>query len=159
MFLYPAPGVHESFRITTDAQPNPLLCSVLLISPSNQILLLHRVQSSKSFPSAHVFPGGNLESEQDGEIPGPEDAMRHEDSMVYRLAAIRECFEESGILLAKKLGSSSELIKLSDELLGEGRRSIYENKVGFKDWVAQHGGYPDTGIFHCPNILCNMAVC
>ncbi|KAJ5337647.1 Cystathionine beta-synthase core [Penicillium brevicompactum] len=76
------------------------LYAVLLVSSKNELLLLHRVKTSTSFASAHVFPGGNL-SAQDGPCPPPEDLSRHEDSPSYRRAAIRELFEESGILLAK----------------------------------------------------------
>ena len=36
--------------------------SVLLISPQNEILLLHRVSHSSSFAAAHVFPGGHLDA-------------------------------------------------------------------------------------------------
>ncbi|KAI7321929.1 hypothetical protein KC315_g8981, partial [Hortaea werneckii] len=69
--------------------------SVLLVSPNNQVLLLQRVKQSTSFASAHVFPGGNVSTFHDGEPPAPEYPERHEDSEIYRLAAIRETFEES----------------------------------------------------------------
>ncbi|SLM33904.1 NUDIX hydrolase domain-like [Lasallia pustulata] len=117
--------------------------SILLVSPTNQILLLHRVRTSSSFPSAHVFPGGNLSSEQDGEVPGPTDPARHEDSKVYRLGAIRECFEESGLLLATKKESPKELLRLSDDEREQGRHAIHEDKVSFRQWVDQKSGIPD----------------
>ncbi|RMD39371.1 hypothetical protein DV735_g5760, partial [Chaetothyriales sp. CBS 134920] len=47
--------------------PSPS-ASVILISPTNTVLLLHRKQTSSAFPSAHVFPGGNLDA-SDGELP------------------------------------------------------------------------------------------
>ena len=122
--------------------------SVLLISPTNQILLLHRVQTSSSFPSAHVFPGGNLSAEQDGEIPGVDNPARHEDGNVYRLAAVRECFEESGILLAKRADNLERLLELSDEERYQGRHAIHENTIGFQDWVKEHKGVPDVGAQH-----------
>ena len=116
-----------------------------MISPTNQILLLHRVRTSSSFPSAHVFPGGNLSPEQDGKVPGPTDPTRHEDSEVYRIGAIRECFEESGLLLAKKKRSPYDILQLSDEDRERGRHAIHENAVGFRQWVDQKGGSPDIG--------------
>ena len=86
-----------------------------------------------------------MSSEQDGEVPGPADPARHEDSKVYRLGAIRECFEESGLLLATKKESPKELLRLSDEEREQGRHAIHEDKVGFRQWVDQKGGIPDIG--------------
>ncbi|KAJ5590562.1 hypothetical protein N7450_004534 [Penicillium hetheringtonii] len=109
--------------------------SVLLVSPKNEILLLHRVQNSSSFASAHVFPGGNLSS-QDGQCPPPENYSHHDDSPSYRRAAIRELFEESGILLAKDKASGKMLVV--DEATREnGRRLIHQNKITFIDWLKQ----------------------
>ncbi|MCJ1480813.1 hypothetical protein MMC06_000968 [Schaereria dolodes] len=116
---------------------------ILLISPNNQVLLLHRVQTSSSFPSAHVFPGGNLSADQDGDIPEPEGALRHEDSDVYRMGAIRECFEESGILLAKRSDAPHHSLELTDDEREEGRHAIHNNSVRFQTWLEQKGGKPD----------------
>lgn len=80
----PLPIVEKEKLSPWEPQPS---ASVMLISSSNQILMLHRVSTSSSFPSAHVFPGGNLSEFQDGTIPPPGDARRHEDSMPYRCVA------------------------------------------------------------------------
>lgn len=116
--------------------------SVVLLSPSNEVLLLHRVKSSTSFASAHVFPGGNVDAFHDGEVPEQGDPKRHEDSLVYRLCAIRETFEETGILLAKKNG---KLLDLPESERNEARKLIHGNKVKFNDWLQSVGGEPDTG--------------
>ncbi|GAM85407.1 hypothetical protein ANO11243_034140 [Dothideomycetidae sp. 11243] len=116
--------------------------SVILISPENQVLLLHRVRTSSSFPSAHVFPGGNLAPLHDGEVPGPDDPARHADSEAYRIAAIRETFEESGILLAKNNGFG-RLIEVNDAEREEGRRLVHSNKIEFRKWLASKGGRAD----------------
>lgn len=120
--------------------------SVILISPKNEILLLHRVMTSTSFASAHVFPGGNL-SNQDGPCPPPEDHARHEDSPSYRRAAIRELFEESGILLAKD-GASKKMLVVDEETRENGRRLIHQNKVTFTEWLHQQNetAEPDIGL-------------
>lgn len=122
------------------------LDSVLLISPQNQVLLLRRVRTSSSFPSAHVFPGGNLSAQHDGNIPGPDDPSRHEDSEAYRLAAIRETFEESGILLAKNAGFG-RLIEVEDKEREEGRHKVHAGEVEFRKWLAAKGGRADIGKF------------
>ncbi len=122
-----------------------MIDSILLISPTNEILLLHRVQTSSSFASAHVFPGGHIDP-QDGALPPSEDVRRHEDNEAYRMAAIRECFEESGILLARNKKNPNDLLSLSDEERDEGRHAVHSHRIPFQEWVSQHGGVPDTGI-------------
>ncbi|RFU32748.1 hypothetical protein B7463_g3612, partial [Scytalidium lignicola] len=125
-----------------NVEPRPS-ASILLISPKNQILLLHRVRTSSSFPSAHVFPGGNLSALQDGPIPSPSDPRRHLDSPIYRLGAIRECFEESGILLAKRNDGSGRLLEVDEAERERARKDIHAGRVKFNDWVEKQGGIVD----------------
>ncbi|KAI1771965.1 hypothetical protein F4818DRAFT_427217 [Hypoxylon cercidicola] len=117
--------------------------SVILLSPENQVLLLHRVKTSSAFPSAHVFPGGNLSDFHDGVVPGPSDVKRHEDSLPYRLAAIRETFEESGILLARENGKDGKPLNIPVAERDNARKVIYENKIPFVEWLSSVGGVPD----------------
>jgi 8-oxo-dGTP pyrophosphatase MutT (NUDIX family) len=135
--------VHIIFASTFTNVPLP---SILLISPSNQILLLHRVRTSSSFPSAHVFPGGNLSASQDGDIPPAEDPKRHIDGPEYRLGAIRECFEESGILLATKNDGSGAILEVPEDVREKGRKEIHSGKVRFGDWVKSQSGVVDSGM-------------
>ena len=118
---------------------------MILVSPKNEILLLHRVKTSTSFASAHVFPGGNLSS-QDGPCPPVEDVSRHEDGPHYRRAAIRELFEESGILLAKD-GSSGKMLVVDEATREQGRKLIHQNKATFDEWLKQQhpNAEPNTG--------------
>jgi 8-oxo-dGTP pyrophosphatase MutT (NUDIX family) len=136
--------------------PTLTFSSVLLISPQNQILLLHRVQTSSSFASAHVFPGGALSAEQDGEIPPPESPLRHQDSRVYRMAAIRETFEECGILLAKDKKTGRLRADVSDEEREQGRRDVHGGKVKFGDLLERWGVEPDLGTI---SLLCSSTSC
>ncbi|KAL2261638.1 hypothetical protein VTK26DRAFT_3707 [Humicola hyalothermophila] len=118
--------------------------SILLLSPTNQVLLLHRVGTSSSFASAHVFPGGNLSSFHEGTQDISADSPEiHRDSLAYRLAAIRETFEESGILLARKSGSQG-LLHVPDDVREAGRKKIHGNEVRFTDWLKSVGGEPDV---------------
>lgn len=125
------------------AVPRPS-ASVLLVSPQNQFLLLQRVKQSSSFASAHVFPGGNVSTFHDGQMPEPDSPDRHVDSEIYRMAAIRETFEESGIILARNAGFG-RLIEVPEREREEGRKQVHSNKVMFEDWLASKGGKADTG--------------
>lgn len=130
----------KSMKELPPANPS---ASILLISSANHILLLHRVSSSSTFASAHVFPGGHC-SPQDGYLPPPSDPSHHEDSHAYRHAAIRECFEESGILLARKQENTKELVELGEQERDDGRQAVHAEKVPFAEWVNQKGGQMDT---------------
>ncbi|KAI0457445.1 hypothetical protein F5B21DRAFT_464469 [Xylaria acuta] len=124
-------------------EPRPS-SSIILLSPTNQVLLLHRVKTSTSFASAHVFPGGNLSDFHDGTIPPPSDAKRHEDSLAYRLGAIRETFEESGILLAREGSKDGPLLNLPTSERDKARKAIYENEISFGKWLESISGVADT---------------
>lgn len=114
---------------------NPVI-SVVLISPENEVLLLHRVKTSTSFASAHVFPGGNISVRHDGEFTvSPEDPRRHYDAINYRRAAIRELFEESGILLARDAANPKKLVHVDEAEREKGRHDIHNNKIGFEEWL------------------------
>lgn len=132
----------ESKRWKEVSVPRPS-SSVVLISPNNHVLLLQRVKQSSSFPSAHVFPGGNVSEDQDGSIPDPESQERHSDGEAYRMAAIRECFEESGILLARNSGFGRH-IEVPESERESGRKAIHSNEISFTKWLAQKGGRADT---------------
>lgn len=70
------------------------------------------------------------------------------------MAAIRECFEESGILLAKSIKNPEELLVLSDEEREQGRHAIHQEKISFQEWVKQRNGVPDIGTpFSIPSLL------
>lgn len=124
------------------SEPRPS-SSVLVVSPVNEVLLLHRVHTSTSFASAHVFPGGNLDPYHDGYIPAEDSPERHHDGHAYRIGAIRETFEETGILLAKK---HNELINLSSEDRDRARKQIHNNQIKFMDWLKSLGAEPDLGM-------------
>lgn len=111
--------------------------SILLLSPTNEVLLLHRVQTSSSFPSAHVFPGGNCEAFHDGELAG--DSERHADGAVYRWAGVRECFEESGILLAKGRVAVGEAER------ERARGEVHRGERRFGDVLEGWGVHADLG--------------
>lgn len=88
-----------------------------------------------------------MSSFHDGEMPEPDSTERHVDSDIYRMAAIRETFEESGILLAKNAGFG-RLIEVPEAEREEGRRKVHSNEIPFQKWLAQKGGRTDTGR-HC----------
>ncbi|MEY2449575.1 MAG: hypothetical protein QOH79_3051 [Acidimicrobiaceae bacterium] len=80
-----------------------------------EVYLLQRSSTAVFSPSAHVFPGGALD---DGDRAqgmnrwcGPFD-RGHSCPLAYYIAAIRESFEEAGLLLA--YDTAGDLIRLDD---------------------------------------------
>jgi 8-oxo-dGTP pyrophosphatase MutT (NUDIX family) len=70
-----------------------------------------------------VFPGGNYEKGQDVSLG---------------MTAIREAFEESGILLASSISPGGSASPISDAILDEGRVAIHSNKISFPDFLTKH---------------------
>ncbi|KAI1103641.1 hypothetical protein F4804DRAFT_309461 [Jackrogersella minutella] len=134
-------------RARSPPQPS---ASVVLISPENQVLMVQRVSTTSVFSTAHVFPGGHLStfhdgcSYHDGTFPAPSDVRVHEDSLPYRLCAIRETFEECGILLAREQGPDGKLLNLSEAERDKARKPTYRNETAFPEWLRSVGGFADT---------------
>lgn len=128
------------------------------MSPKNDVLLLHRVKTSSSFPSAHVFPGGNISS-QDGDFPPAGHPDSHDEGIHYRRAALRELFEESGILLAKNR-NTGRMVSVSPEERELGRHAIHQGKVTFDQWLKSQDpdAEPDTGQLH-PKPVTPLQLC
>ena len=91
-------------------QPRPAATLILLRPGASGIetLMLQRTQSAVFLGGAYVFPGGSLdEADKDfSRVRGLTDAQASErlgvpaNGLTYFVAAVRECFEEAGVLLA-----------------------------------------------------------
>lgn len=142
----------EVREYTTAKSPVPASpsASIILVSPENKILLLHRRQNSSAFPSAHVFPGGNLDADDGYVAPNPTDPARHLENDAYRTGAIRELFEETGILLAKENPSATSLLTVTDTAREAGRKAVYKSKLPFKTWLAQQS---PSAVLHTEGLI------
>lgn len=60
------------------------------------------------------------------------------------MAAIRETFEESGILLAKSKKTGSFFTEISDSEREEGRKAVHAGTTKFAELLAKWGAEPDT---------------
>lgn len=73
-----------------------------------------------------------------------DSPARHVDGAPYRLAAIRETFEESGLLLARR-EDDGKVLHVPADVLEDGRKKIHSEQVRFTEWLASLGGSPDIG--------------
>jgi len=123
--------------------------SLIVINDRNEILLVQRNPKTRSFAGAHVcrrpllycaphgpefvaqvFPGGNFD-EGDGS---------------YRMTAIRETFEETGLLLAKGCSTSAPEqpapLRLDQDALNRARQSILLGQTVFSKFLDDAGLTP-----------------
>ncbi len=116
---------------------------------SVEVLMLERHAKSSFLPDLYVFPGGRVDPgdhELADRVRGlSSDEARARASTVdaeaalgFYVAAIRETFEESGVLLATRRGER-ELISgaLAAELSGH-RLEMQAGRVSFRDIVEAH---------------------
>jgi glyoxylase-like metal-dependent hydrolase (beta-lactamase superfamily II)/8-oxo-dGTP pyrophosphatase MutT (NUDIX family) len=88
--------------------PRPAATLALLRDSGDgpQVLMLKRAPSAVFLGGAYVFPGGALDTaDTDPRITSRVVALpRSEPRIEYWIAAVRECFEEAGVLLACDAG-------------------------------------------------------
>jgi len=125
------------------ATPRPAATIVLLRdgAAAPEVLLLRRSRSAGFVPGAYVFPGGRVDAadadpeltrQVDGLTPGfAARRLSLEDdpsaAMAYYLAALREAFEETGILVGRRpdgtppptAAADPEVDALRDAVMGD----------------------------------------
>ena len=91
-----------------------LASTILLLRDSAdgiEVFMMERHHQIEFNSGALVFPGGSVDAQDREFIAHPElysdTAERDGDALGFRIAAIRETFEESGILLARRQGMTS----------------------------------------------------
>jgi 8-oxo-dGTP pyrophosphatase MutT (NUDIX family) len=116
-------------------------------SRSPEVLLIARHAKSQFLPDTYVFPGGRVDegdatlADRVVGISGPEAAARLGGSrtpaaaLAFYVAAIRETFEESGILLARRRGKPELLDAATAQSLSKHRLEVQEGDVQFRDLV------------------------
>lgn len=107
-----------------EAAPPRAATTVLLLRPSKaqdassplEVFMVVRHHQIDSFSGALVFPGGKLENADGDKMLrgrcGGADKLGDEE-LKFRIAGVREAFEECGVLLARKRGQR-ELIAAAD---------------------------------------------
>lgn len=122
------------------AKPIQLSASVVLLDPSRGngepfgVFLLRRSQESSFMPARFVFPGGRVEAE-DGPDPSDLETLRR--------CALRELWEEAGVLLARGpdglLPTSTALQDLARDGAGLsqelGTRDLAWDTAGLRPWA------------------------
>ncbi len=135
----------------SNAKPVRKAATVMLIRPAEvgfEVFMLQR-PGRGAFPDLHVFPGGKVETYD-------ENFDRHCDSLTdagasrilsvcsnglsYWIAAIRECFEECGVLLANQGNEefeyrNSEQVEEFDNV----RHALATDELNFAEFLTENG--------------------
>ena len=131
------------------AEPKPATSLMLLREASNgfEVFMLKR-SGRGAFPDIHVFPGGKLDPEDADEklaalCNGVSSEQANailgvsENGLAYWLACIRECFEESGVLLAHSADQGGA-VNLDADILEQERKALHAGECGLLDILTRH---------------------
>jgi 8-oxo-dGTP pyrophosphatase MutT (NUDIX family) len=116
--------------------------TVLLLGdqPDLHVFMLQRNLRSAFAAGAHVFPGGAVDAQDDAlggpRRPGPGAPV----ATRFAVAAIREAFEEAGVLLARDVRSGD---RVDAAALPDARRALHAG-VAFADVLHDLDAVPDT---------------
>jgi 8-oxo-dGTP pyrophosphatase MutT (NUDIX family) len=139
-----------TFMSTEAAKPPRPASTILLLrdsaTPKGEIEVFMMVRHYEiDFNSgALVFPGGSVDKGDQEIIARPELYSGGEGldaaALSFRIAAIRETFEESGILLARVAGSKAPIeAKRAAEIEAASRAALCEGKTNFLKVLADNG--------------------
>lgn len=136
--------------------------SVILLRDSAagpEVFMVERHAKSRFVGGAHVFPGGRVDPEDSeaGEIcVGLDDAAAsrrlhlERGGLAYYVAAVRECFEEAGVLLA--YGPDGDFVDPAEvgsaDHLEELRSALNSSRIRFLDLAAEEGWRLATDRMH-----------
>ena len=136
---------------TPPATPKPSATLILLRDAVEgvEVFLMRRTDQAAAFSGAYVFPGGAVDPHDHAEHwqslgINDADASRQLDlergGAAYALAAIRECFEEAGLLLAHDAsGAPVRLNVVGSATDQEGlRKALAAGEINFVRFCLEH---------------------
>lgn len=132
---------------STPAVPRPAATVILArnVSDGIEVFMMERTTAVEFAKGMHVFPGGALDrTDHHPDIAslcvGLDDRVAsqtlgiEQGGLAYWVAAIRECFEESGLLLGYREGDQLlELAADEADRLSALRQDMAQNKLSFVD--------------------------
>lgn len=137
-------GIDEGRPEPAEPAPTKLASTVMLVRDDEgplEVFMLRRVSSMAFAPSMHVFPGGGVDRrDAEDELPwaGPAveewaETLGTDEASARMLvaAAVREIFEETGVLLASPASDADEVPQLDPEVATDLRAKLVAHEIGF----------------------------
>jgi len=129
--------------------PRPAATLILVRDAGDgmEVFMIRRTQSAAFMGGAHVFPGGGVDAtdasaELAAHCEGLDDAEASRllslegGGLAYWNAALRECFEEAGLLLAHD--AAGDYPDLNEEIFAQWRDSVRSGKATLADLCREH---------------------
>lgn len=146
MFEIPEENLPPGFAATVDerpadpAEPLPAATVVLLRDGGDapEVLLMRRHRRSGFVPGAWVFPGGRVDAaDGDGRLMERCQGLDPEPvpAAPFWMAALREAFEETGVLLARSGDGEWPADAATDPEVEAVRRSLMDDEATLADVV------------------------
>lgn len=145
-------GLEEAQDAPTDPVTPRLASTVMLLRDDEgplEVFMLRRVAAMEFAASMHVFPGGGADRrDAEDELPWAGPAVgewaellgtTEADARMLVAAAVREIFEETGVLLASPAGDEGSPPRLDPEEARELRRRLVAREVGFGEVLLDQG--------------------
>jgi 8-oxo-dGTP pyrophosphatase MutT (NUDIX family) len=133
------------------AEPRPA-STVVLLRPSPErfeVFLVRRSDSVAFMGGAHVFPGGRVDpADRTGDAETMIDAataaarmsdVSREDAIAHYVAALRELFEEAGVLLARQNGRMVTIDGDTSNRFAAHRHDLLAGTTSFAEIAAAEG--------------------
>lgn len=108
---------------------------------STEVYLVERNPKLRFFGGYFAFPGGTLD-EEDADIELQNASKFNKELLRYLVAAVREVFEEAGILLSQ--GSK----EIPEDLLQEYRKKLLAQEIHFSEILKKENQFIDAADFH-----------
>lgn len=147
-----------------------LAATVILARPPFELYLTRRTAKAAFAPDAFVFPGGTVEAQDAtpevrsrsvgldderiarefrAEIPltlaSSEPAIDADSARSLLIAALRELFEEAGILLARtRAGAALDAAASDWEAIAAQRTTVREGQTSFATFLSAHDWFADA---------------
>src|SRR5438046_3997991 len=115
--------------------PPRLAATVLLLRPPLSVYLIRRVRTMAFAANMYVFPGGTVDP-RDTDVewiaPAHRLGLPEPQARAVACAAVREVFEETGVLLAGR-NADDVLPDVSTEDWEQARRAVESREVAFAE--------------------------
>lgn len=140
-------GVKADFNQPTSVPAKPSASVILLRERTDgtqglELLMLKRNEQLSFSPGFWVFPGGALEPQEQSVL---DNGNELEIDQAFKLAAIRETFEESRVLLAKSAHDSALTDDEYEQFCTEHGWPSLANDFAFSHYLSELAWTPDIG--------------
>jgi len=158
-FVIPFENLPEKFAQSIEkppevpAEPRPAATIVLLRDGAEgmEVLLMKRNRRAGFVPGAYVFPGGRVDGTDAlpaviARLDGLTTAAASErldlhggepPAIAYYLAALREAFEETGIMVGLRSDGSVPPTAAEDPAVDEIRNALMDDQISFADAISR----------------------